>query len=450
MINVEMVFYPSYYLCGNLNNDINNMNKQICILLCLIVISISSNAQQEWSAQQKQLIKNFTEHVKNNNVDALKAFVTYPLKREHPLDDIENAESFAKRYHEIFDEAFTSRIVNASIETNWSLMGAKGIMFDSGMLWLDADGRIIAVNYQSEYEKNKIKQLNEQEKEQLHESIKDYRKAIYLLKTKKFKVRIDQLDDDTYRYASWSADSEMTSQPDLVLSNGEVRYDGSGGNHAYRFKNGIYTYEVYVYAIGGDVPAELNVYKYDDQIVNQPAISEQDNLSVDARHFLLQEGQAGIFKVDQAIPFDQAVSLSFDISQAKEMKSTPDGMIEEPYYQVFIQEEELIRIKPAYNYETESYSKQIGEMLILSDRYVTNKQVGVGTTIYTFTQKYPNYKLWYTYVSDMYVIQFDDSKLQFLLDSNDFIGQLSFDSDYTELSIDDFREGAEVKAVRVY
>lgn len=68
------------------------------------------------------------------------------------------------------------------MKTDWSEMGSKGLMFQNGEIWLDEDGKIIAINYQSEYEKNRIKELYQTEKTKLHESIKIFKKHICVLK----------------------------------------------------------------------------------------------------------------------------------------------------------------------------------------------------------------------------------------------------------------------------
>lgn len=46
--------------------------------------------------------------------------------------------------------------------------------------------------------------------------------------TEKFTIRIDELDDGHYRYASWAKGKTLADKPDLVLKNGTVRVEGTG------------------------------------------------------------------------------------------------------------------------------------------------------------------------------------------------------------------------------
>lgn len=66
-----------------------------------------------------------------------------------------------------------------------------------------------------------------------------------IIKTKKFKVRIDQQPNGNYLYQSWGANSKITSKPSMIISNGEVVPDGTGGNYFYEFSNNGYIYQVF-------------------------------------------------------------------------------------------------------------------------------------------------------------------------------------------------------------
>ncbi len=62
-------------------------------------------------------------------------------------------------------------IISSNINESWSAVGWRGIMFKNGELWIDYDGKIIAVNYQSAFERNKIKKLTEKDKTSLRKSV---------------------------------------------------------------------------------------------------------------------------------------------------------------------------------------------------------------------------------------------------------------------------------------
>jgi hypothetical protein len=64
------------------------------------------------------------------------------------------------------------------------------------------------------------------------------------VKTKKFRIKIDLQANGTYRYQSWASNSK-SKKPNLIIYNGELIPDGSGGNYYYEFKNKDYTYQVW-------------------------------------------------------------------------------------------------------------------------------------------------------------------------------------------------------------
>lgn len=66
-----------------------------------------------------------------------------------------------------------------------------------------------------------------------------------ILKTKKFKIKIDQQPDGKYLYQSWPANGKITSKPSMIISGGELIPDGTGGNYYFEFGNEGYTYQVW-------------------------------------------------------------------------------------------------------------------------------------------------------------------------------------------------------------
>ena len=62
-------------------------------------------------------------------------------------------------------------------------------MFDSGKLWLDFDGSIWAVPYESEAEKTLREALIEEQKQALHETLREFTQPILTWKTKKHSLR---------------------------------------------------------------------------------------------------------------------------------------------------------------------------------------------------------------------------------------------------------------------
>ena len=76
-----------------------------------------------------------------------------------------------------------------------------------------------------------------------------------IIKTKKFKIRIDQQPNGKYLYQSWPANAKITSKPSMIISDGELIPDGTGGNYYYEFNNKGYNYQVWRnYLTEGNMP----------------------------------------------------------------------------------------------------------------------------------------------------------------------------------------------------
>lgn len=66
-----------------------------------------------------------------------------------------------------------------------------------------------------------------------------------IIKTKKFKIRIDKQPNGNYLYQSWGANTKITAKPSMIISNGELIPDGSGGNYYFEFNNNGTLYQVW-------------------------------------------------------------------------------------------------------------------------------------------------------------------------------------------------------------
>jgi len=247
--------------------------KQTTIIL-LMTLSLFTQCGQETTNEQENIISDFIDCFKSKNKEKLIAKIYFPLNREFPIPPIKNRREFLDRYNEVFDDKLIKLIINSTPSKDWSIMGSNGIMLFSGDIWLNTDGKLISVNYQSSLETKMKKALIKAEKSQLHETIQHFKKSIILLETTKYRVRIDDLGDDNYRYASWKLENKMSELPDLVIQNGILIPDGSGGNHHYEFTSGEYKYECSINILGeyDSPPAFLTIFKGDKELSSVDAI----------------------------------------------------------------------------------------------------------------------------------------------------------------------------------
>jgi len=243
------------------------------VLLCLSLFFTSNTfgLEQKYHDSVLPVIAAFKTHDKT----AIAAHIRYPLKRQYPLPDIKNEAEFITRFDEVFDEELVAVIASSNIDTDWDKVGWRGIMLNNGVMWVDTDGKVIAVNTQNTTEQAHAEKLIAQNKQSLHSSIKTFQKPILDWDTAKYRVRIDDLGDGNFRYASWSIDKSPSDKPDIVLINGDITFEGSGGNHHYTFKNGRYSYILHVTIIGSDTspPGWLEVYKDEKLLLSDAVIS---------------------------------------------------------------------------------------------------------------------------------------------------------------------------------
>ena len=247
--------------------------KKSLIIILLLTLNILTAFSQDINTENQKIISDFIACVKQQNREELSNKIAFPFKRDYPLPPIKNRQEFLNRFNEVFDDSLIKMIVVSKPDRDWSEMGWRGLMLHNGQVWLDGNGRLIAVNYQTVTEREKKSHLITQEKNLLHASIKAFRQPVCVLETKKFRIRIDDMGNGNYRYASWSLKNSMSDKPDLVIENGEFIAEGTGGNHRFEFKNEDYVYSCSITVLGqkDDPPALLTIFKADKEILSQPA-----------------------------------------------------------------------------------------------------------------------------------------------------------------------------------
>ena len=244
------------------------------VALIIICFNLTLLSGQDLSIKNQKIVRNFIETVKTKNKDKICSLVRYPLTREYPIPEVKNKNELLKRFDEVFDIKLVNLILKSKVNTDWSDVGWRGIMLFDGEVWLDFDGKLIGVNYQSQFEKKKKEELIKIQRNSLHESLRVFKSPVCILETSKYRIRIDEMGNNKFRYASWRLQQNISEKPEMLLLDGKVEFDGSGGNHSYIFKSGKYTYECGIVEMGEDgaSPAYLTVTKGEKVIMSQNAI----------------------------------------------------------------------------------------------------------------------------------------------------------------------------------
>ena len=245
---------------------------KIRFLVLLLFVSKIGLSQSETLDPLKTInINTLISLFEDKNIDQLAKHINYPLNREYPLPSIKNEVDFKQRFSEVFDDKLIALIVNSKTE-QWEEVGWRGIMLNDGIIWIDStNGKIKAINYESETERKNRTALIAMDKENLHSSLKAFENPTLKFKTKNHLIRIDQLANNTYRYASWNITDNESSKPDLILNDGDYEFQGNGGNYAIIFTNGLYTYTIYRNSISKDEEPKvtLEVLKSDQVVLTE-------------------------------------------------------------------------------------------------------------------------------------------------------------------------------------
>lgn len=160
---------------------------------------------------------------------------------------------------------------------------------------------------------------------------------------------------------------------------------------------------------------------------------------------IISAGKAGLFAIGQALP--TADTLGYSVEKEVLTRYTEEGPETDTVFTVANNGTKLLTL-----YKDVTNSSKIGEIMIQSDAYQTKENIGVGSTITDFIKAYSDYKLWYTYVSDRYILETPQyPSVQFLLRKEDFISKKpNIKSEITPLQVTDFELDAKIESVRIY
>ncbi len=241
------------------------MKKFLLIVLCLLSFNISYARSDEENGQNEaaDVVQQFKNAVKTDNPEIIADYVVYPFERRNPLPDIQNKEEFIKNYEMIFDDDLKQAVNDSEIE-DWESVGWRGIMLYNGLLWIDENGKLIAVNYGTDKAREYVAKWLQKDKERIYEPLRKYDANVYIFKTTTKLGRIDRISPEgsrksQYRLALWNRDGDMSGKPEVLIADGYVEYRGSANNTEYHFKSDEYEYVFFVNYVG---PVDMPPYRF--------------------------------------------------------------------------------------------------------------------------------------------------------------------------------------------
>jgi hypothetical protein len=165
--------------------------------------------------------------------------------------------------------------------------------------------------------------------------------------------------------------------------------------------------------------------------------------------YSLGDHYAGEFIIGDEIPNPDYLE-HFSIRKETNTRQTEEGEEQETLYILSEGTSDVIYLKPILEDQDGSQKEVIGEMVVLSEKFKTNHGIGVNSTLTQFIKTYPEYSLWYTYVSDLYVLETPIFEGQFLLSSEDYNGEIDNYSDIIELQKEDFNPETRIRQIRIF
>jgi len=198
-----------------------------------------------------------------------------------------------------------------------------------------------------------------------------------------------------------------------------------------------------------------------------PANNETENVSVentdaapnptpakpviDATKYMIEPKRAGVFEIGKAV-LPKTDGDTYTLRKETQTEEGEGEVIEIPIAIVADGGEDLLELHYTMDMNTGEFSEMIGEIVVLSDKVKTKDGLGVGATITDVANALDDYRVWYTYVSDMYIIESKSKfpQVQFLLDASGYTkGTPNATSDMTELDMADFNPDTKVVSIRI-
>jgi hypothetical protein len=215
-----------------------------CLLAMVITACGAGKPTTGIEERRQQHLDVFLDLLRNNGSAGLAKLVHYPLNRRNPIPNVENEADFIQRYDTLLDSEFRKTLVQTTWDSTNTMErnGQFGLL--RGEIWLDYDGKIIAINHQSPVESQLQKALQTKMLIAIHPDVEPWQHNLKVCETDKFLIRLDEMAGGDLRYVSWSKPKTFKDRPDLILLGGESQQQGTKGGFTYTFKNEDWTYVI--------------------------------------------------------------------------------------------------------------------------------------------------------------------------------------------------------------
>ena len=193
----------------------------------------------------QQHVDSLVKWVTNDEVEKIADKLIYPLNRDYPLPDIQNRNEFIAYYDTLFDDSLKTILTTATSSQNWTNMKDKGVRLNSGIMWFSHNLDFMVINYSSQNEQLKRQRLLNNDLNSINPSLRGFQEPIMKLKTHNHIIRIDQVNNNNFRYCAWDLSDSTINTPKFVIQGGIELKSHSPLCPFYKFTSTRLTYKVY-------------------------------------------------------------------------------------------------------------------------------------------------------------------------------------------------------------
>jgi hypothetical protein len=243
----------------------------VCVFLASVLgAALTAHATEPYEA----LVNDFKAALNTQDTTHIASFFQFPIAKRYPVPDIANQEDFVERFEHVLSTEVIDQILNSSTTDDWRVIGTRGIALHQGMLWMNWEGRVTAIGYETAVASSYERRLIDEMAQAMHASLAGIKQPIGQFETDQSTVRIDITEHEEYRLAVWSNDKTLDQLPDLVAHGGDYELLGNEGNIRYAFPTGDVVYEVLINAVGDCAnipPPALFMIVDDGEVIDQQA-----------------------------------------------------------------------------------------------------------------------------------------------------------------------------------
>src|SRR5687767_13422476 len=141
-----------------------------------------------------------------------------------------------------------------------------------------------------------------------------------------------------------------------------------------------------------------------EPLTKEITVQEKIDPVAEKEKYLISYNQVGPFVIGSVLPGPTTL-MKYQIRIEEKARQTEEGVVNEAFTIIAENGSDLLWIKPAIIADKTSTDNTISEIIIVSPKYKTLENIGIGSTLFDFQKAYPDNRLWYTYVTDMYVLE---------------------------------------------